>query len=120
MGRGWTWQLVALLAALGLSWPGAAQTPRDPTRSPIRPDSMTGGDVAASSETARPLLSVLRVDGQLRVLHGSRLYAVGAKLGQATLVRITETEIWLREGKEIKKIALHEGVRWVPHVPSQE
>jgi hypothetical protein len=41
---------------------------------------------------------------------GSRLYAQGQKMEQTRIERITETELWLREGSELKKLPQFPGV----------
>ncbi len=109
-----------LLAALGLVAGAAlgcnawAQSLRDPT---LAPPSVTGAAQPKSYAAAKPdsqVLSVMVVDGRPFVMAGSRLYAPGDKLGQATVERISETQIWLREGKQLRKIDLYSGVQRQP------
>jgi hypothetical protein len=109
-----------LLAALGLvAWAGLgcnvqAQTLRDPTVAPssVAVPAQPKSDVAGKYDSK--VLSVMVVDGRPFVMAGSRLYAQGDKLGQATVERISETQIWLREGKQLRKIDLYSGVRRQP------
>lgn len=49
-------------------------------------------------------MSVIVVDGRPHVIMGTRLYAPGQMLGQARIERITDTEIWLREGRVLRKV----------------
>ena len=56
-------------------------------------------------------LSVLVVDGQPYLVVGTRLYAQGQQLGAARIERITETEVWLREGRSLRKISNFVGIQ---------
>jgi hypothetical protein len=102
-----------LLAAASLCacMPGVqaqTQTWRDPTAEP----SQAGGGVAGQGATDMDTtsLSVIVVDGRPHVIMGTRLYARGQKLGQARIERITETEVWLREGTVLRKVSRYQGV----------
>ncbi len=96
-----------------------AQALRDPT---VAPAGVAGaahpGASAAGRSDGKPL-SVMVVDGRAFVVSGSRLYAQGGKLGSATIERISETQIWLRDGKELRKVNLYSGVQRLPHVPAK-
>jgi hypothetical protein len=50
-------------------------------------------------------------NGQPYLVVGTRLYAVGQKVGAATLERITETEIWLREVGQLTKVQRFAGIQ---------
>lgn len=56
-------------------------------------------------------LSVLRINGELQLVVGTRLMGVGQMLGGERIERISETEVWLRTGTQTRKLALHEGVQ---------
>lgn len=86
----------------------AAQTMRDPTLEPAAPGMGTVLPGAEAPELSS--LSVIVVNGQARVIMGTRLYAPGQKLGQARIQRITETEVWLREGAVLRKVPRYQGV----------
>ncbi len=105
--------LILLLALLSLS--AGAQSLRDPTQPP------GAGSVSAASaaRAGAPSWSVIVVDGRRPVAVGTRLYAEGQMLGRARVERITETEIWLREGQALRKVPLYAGVqrRSVPAAP---
>lgn len=94
----------------GLPPAALAQPVRDPTAPPpaerALPAAPTGVAQPGSADTAQagPMGVVVR-DGKPYVLSGTRLYASGQMLGAAQIERITETEIWLREGGELRKIA---------------
>lgn len=105
--------LVLLLGLLSLS--AVAQSLRDPTQPPG-----TGSvNAATAARTGAPSWSVIVVDGRAHVAVGTRLYAEGQMLGRARVERITETEIWLREGRALRKVPLYAGVqrRSVPAAP---
>ena len=42
---------------------------------------------------------------------GTRLYAQGQQLGKARIERISETEVWLREGGVLRKISQFTGIQ---------
>ncbi len=83
-----------------------AQTLRDPT---LPPGSGTGGG-AAPTRSSPGGWTVIVVDGRRHVAVGTRLYAEGQLLGRARIERITETEVWLREGRELRKVPFFTGV----------
>lgn len=92
---------------LGLALPVAAQATRDPTRPPLS----SGAGAAVSAPAASAPWSLLYVDGKPHVVAGTRLYAEGQMLGAARIERITETEVWLREGGRLRKVAHYPSVR---------
>lgn len=82
-----------------------------PLRDPTQPPGMGGaGGAAAPARTSRGAWPVVVVDGRAHVAVGTRLYAEGQMLGKARIERITETEVWLREGRELRKVPLYAGV----------
>ena len=93
--------------ALGLQAPLGAQSLRDPTQ----PPGAGTGNAAAPARASAPSWSVIVVDGRRHVATGTRLYAEGQMLGRARIERITETEIWLREGQVLRKVPLYAGVQ---------
>ncbi|HBH39014.1 MAG TPA: hypothetical protein DDX06_11625 [Curvibacter sp.] len=105
--------LILLLGLLSL--PTVAQSLRDPTQ----PPGMEAAGPATAARAGAPSWSVIVVDGRPHVAVGTRLYAQGQMLGRARVERITETEIWLREGQALRKVPLYAGVqrRSVPAAP---
>jgi hypothetical protein len=102
------WLTVAVL------WlqPVAAQSLRDPTIPPFGLGGAGGtGAPATSTRGVRAPISVILVDGKFRLVVGTRLYAEGQKIGEAQIERITETEVWLREGRELRKVSNFVGVK---------
>ena len=105
--------LVLMTAALACLQPAAAQSRRDPTIPPFGSGMSDGrgGAGDASTRGLRAPLSVIFVNGQFHLVVGTRLYAEGQKLGQARIERITETEVWLREGSGLRKVSNFVGVK---------
>jgi hypothetical protein len=108
----WVCRLL-LLTALPVFWlTAAAQSLRDPTLPPFGFGSGSSDARAIPSlRTIRAPLSVIAVDGRFHLVVASRLYAEGEKLGDARIERITETEVWVRQGRELHKISNFVGVQ---------
>jgi hypothetical protein len=104
--------LVLMTLALACLHPAAAQSQRDPTLPPFGFGSGSSDARAIPSlRTIRAPLSVIAVDGRFHLVVASRLYAEGEKLGDARIERITETEVWVRQGRELHKISNFVGVQ---------
>lgn len=102
---------VRLLAGAAMVWLAcqvSAQELRDPTLAPSEASTLPDepGKVAPAPATA-----VVVQGGKPYLVVGTRLVAVGQKVGNARLERITETEIWLREGKQITKQSRFSGIQ---------
>ena len=101
-----------LSAAMLMSMTGLAlaQSSRDPTIPPAAamPAQPASGPSGAA-EAVGPLSVIVR-NGRSFVVMGTRLYAQGQMLGKARIERISETEIWLSEGKQLRKVQLFSGV----------
>lgn len=79
---------------------------RDPTTPPPEATALPGAAAAPAPGTA-----VVVQDGKPHLVVGTRLVAIGQKVGNAKLERITETEVWLREGKQLTKVARFSGIQ---------
>lgn len=99
---------LSLAGLLVLPLQAQAQALRDPTLPPL---GGAEGAAPSKSRAERGSWPVIVVDGQRRVAVGTRLYAEGQMLGAARVERITETEVWLREGRELRKVQIYPGVR---------
>jgi len=98
----------AVLAVL----PGVAtsQGLRDPTLAP--PVAAAAGGIGSGDKAAAPApMAVIVRDGRPYVVAGTRLVAQGQMLGDARIERISETEIWLREGKSLRKVPRFAGIQ---------
>ncbi len=88
-----------------------AQNRRDPTLPPAQ----SGVAGAASSgkflSVDTGALSIIVRDGRPHLAVGMRLYAQGEKLGKARIERISETEVWFREGGVLYKVPRFAGIQ---------
>jgi hypothetical protein len=96
-------RMICAVLGLGLGGILHAQALRDPTQPPPGAMPPAGG----ASQSAEPLadegVAVVVRDGKPFLVSGTRLYGVGQKLGAYRIERITETEVWLRNGAELRK-----------------
>jgi hypothetical protein len=105
------------LLCLGAALPLLAQAQRDPTVPPFGGAGTPPGPVKPRASAGH--WPVLVIDGRPHVAIGTRLYTEGQMLGQARIERITETEVWLREGRELRKVQNYPGVRRQSLPPAQ-
>jgi hypothetical protein len=101
---------VALLICLaGTLAPVQAQEARDPTRPPAEVASVPG-ETAPGLPLSPGNLSIVVSDGKPLLVLDKRLYRQGESLGQYKIERISESEVWLRKGRELHKIARFVGI----------
>lgn len=102
----WLIASTLVLGAAGVD----AQSLRDPTVPPLEalPPSTAQGQVAVPPELG--VKAIIVRDGQRYLVVGTRLYATGQPLGHARIERITETEVWLREGGVLRKVSQFPGI----------
>lgn len=116
---------------LALGWPvgialavssGTAngQSLRDPTVSPIEAGLGNAGPEAKSLSAEPGAMTVIVRNGRPHLVVGTRLYAEGQKLGRVRIERITETEVWLRDGGVLHKVSQFPGVQRRTAVPSSK
>ena len=89
---------------------GGAQSARDPTLSPAAASSSAVAGVQKGITLGSSGMAVVVRDGVPYLVQGTRLYAKDETIGQARIVRITETEVWLREAGQLKKIPVFSGI----------
>lgn len=99
--------LVAMQLLMSLSV--NAQDLRDPTVPPLESGAGPAGTVA--SPLGVDGMTVIVRNGKSYLVVGTRLYAPGQKVGQLRVERITETEVWLRDGKELRKVPRFSGIQ---------
>ncbi len=99
---------LSLILAMWLATPVSAQALRDPTQPP---GVASGGTATPARTNPTGGWSVIVVDGRRHVAVGTRLYAEGQTLGRARVERITETEVWLREDRALRKVPLYPAVQ---------
>lgn len=88
-----------------------AQSLRDPTLPPAEAGLSDNAQSGKSSGVESGAMTVIVRNGRPFLAVGTRLYAKGQKLGQARIERISETEIWLREGGVLRKIPQFSGIQ---------
>ena len=85
-----------------------AQSLRDPTLPPAAAGLAATGPGTSDEQAA---MGVIVRDGRPYLVVGTRLYAQGQKLGPARIERISETEVWLREGGVLRKVPQFAGIQ---------
>lgn len=102
-------RLTACTVALMLNaLPLAAQDVRDPTVAPAESESEAG--TTEQSPLGLGGMTVLLRDNKSYLAIGTRLYAPGDLIGTLRVERITETEVWFRDGKGITKVQRFAGI----------
>lgn len=105
----WGWLMaISLLFSLGHV---DAQSLRDPTKAPAEAgfvDTATGPESPGIEPGS---MTVIVRSGRFYLAVGTRLYAQGQRLGQARIERISETEVWLREGGVLRKVSQFPGIQ---------
>ncbi|MGH8630569.1 MAG: hypothetical protein ACREU7_07370, partial [Burkholderiales bacterium] len=96
--------IVPLFALLGLASPVVAQALADPTRPPL-PQSANSLQTGTATPASR-LTSVLISPGRRIAVIDGNAVSLGGKVGDATLVGVSETEVVLRKGEETEVLKL--------------
>lgn len=100
-----------LVAMYGLA-PVLAQE-RDPTEPPAQALPPAGGE-GQNTNPKTPWgsdgMAVVVRDGKSYLVVDTRLYTTGQKVGAWRIERITETEIWLKDGAVRRKVARFDGI----------
>ena len=108
MRRRFVAQLMLLACFYG--YQAHAQQLRDPTVAPAQ-TTLRASPLSAKPQGVNPgAFSVIVRDGRRYLVHETRLYAPGQKIGEARIERISETEVWLREGDVVRKLQLFPGI----------
>lgn len=108
------------MIALGMLLASSAQVAAqkgliDPTRPPtVAP---TPQATAAAEPPGPELQSVLLAPGRKIAVINGETVALGEKLGEATLVRVSETEVVLKHGREMRVLKLYPSVEKSPVPP---
>ena len=107
------WQAAAMMGLVLVSFltRADAQGLRDPTIPPAEAGQASNA-VAGSLAVAEPsTMTIIVRNGRPFWVVGTRLYAQGQKIGQARIERISETEVWLREGGVLRKVPQFTGIQ---------
>jgi hypothetical protein len=106
-------RMVACWAALLTCGAVGAQVARDPTVAP--PEVMAApGPAQSDMPWGGAGVAVVVREGKPYLVSGTRLYAVGQAIGAFRIVRISETEVWLRSGKDLRKVPRFAGIQRKP------
>jgi MSHA biogenesis protein MshK len=106
-------QKIAALTALALSpvlvsHAAAADNLPDPTRPPAIAGPAHSGSGAAPGAAAAPVLQSIMISPHRRMaIISGETVKLGEKFGDAQVVKITETEVVLRTGKELQTLKLY-------------
>jgi hypothetical protein len=104
--------LTLLVVSMLANMKAIAQEARDPTRPPAGAGVQASDGVKAeSAPQALEGTAIVMRDGKPYLASGTRLYAVGQQIGPHKIERITETEVWLRNGGQVQKIQRFEGIQ---------
>ncbi len=97
-----------LLAILAAAWAGAVRAEGAPLGDPTRPPAeFAGPEGAEPAEAGLRLQSVLLPkNGKPTAIISGKLVALGGKVGEARLVRLSETEAVLAGPQGIERLAL--------------
>jgi hypothetical protein len=88
-----------------------AQSLRDPTVPPLGAGLTAPALNQKPGATAEVGMSLIVREGVFYLVQGTRLFAQGQKLGEARIERLSETEVWLREGGVLRKLPLFPGIQ---------
>lgn len=100
---------VALLTS-GFAIAAPAQGLRDPTLAPAAAGQSESGTASRAVTIDSGSVAVIMRNGVRYLVVGTRLFARGQIIGPARIERITETEVWLREGGTVRKVPIFSGV----------
>jgi MSHA biogenesis protein MshK len=101
-----------LLPLAASAWISAgAQALSDPTRPP---GASASGDQGEEHAAAPVLRSILISPGRKMAVIGNDLVRLGGQVGDATLVKIGETEVTLRRGTEFVTLKMYPEVEKTP------
>jgi hypothetical protein len=110
--------MLALVLGLGGLIPieAQAQNLRDPTLPWMEanvPAAPSGTDAHLAGSGLGPF-GVLVRNGVPKLVVGTHLYEKGQKLGNATIERISEAEVWLKDGNELRKYRQFKAIERYP------
>ena len=103
-------RVLAYFAIAGALPIANAQDLRDPTLPPSVASAVPGAP-APSPLGGEAGMSVIVRDGKAGLVIGTRVVLPGQKVGSWTLERITETEVWLRDGATLRKVSRFSGIQ---------
>jgi hypothetical protein len=107
----WYLAWLPVLAVLCGAAPSVAQE-RDPTEPPANafPGPSEGNSASPKTPWGSDGMAVVVRNGKSYLVVDTRLYAVGQKVGSSRIERITETEVWLKDGAVRRKVPRFSGI----------
>jgi MSHA biogenesis protein MshK len=105
--------MLGLVAGLTMAHSALGQALSDPTRPPDAGGYAVDGSMVGSTSPTR-LQSVLISPGRTIAVINGVAVPLGGKFGNAKLVRVTEHEAVLREGRETEVLRLLPGIEKIP------
>ena len=104
------WWAVALAGVALCSGTLAQDGPRDPMAPPPVASAVPGTPEPSPWGTDAGMSVIVR-DGKAGLVVGTRVVHPGQKVGRWTLERISETEVWLRDGASVRKVLRFGGIQ---------
>lgn len=101
-------------AMLTLASGAQAQAQRDPTVAPAAAGMLEPGTAPQAPLLHSGSMAVVVREGVRYLVLDTRLYPRGQKIGRATIERITETDVWLREDGVVHKVPVFNGIERRP------
>jgi hypothetical protein len=108
------WWCIVLVVTVGL----AHAQDRDPTLPPAQATQPLSASTSDAPWGDDGIAVVVR-EGKPFLMSGTRLYGVGQSIGAYRIMRISETEIWLRNGKVVRKLPRFSGIERSPSAQSK-
>jgi len=108
------WCLVLVLLPMRL----AHAQDRDPTLPPAQASQPLSASTSDAPWGDDGIAVVVR-EGKPFLVSGTRLYGVGQSIGAYRIMRISETEVWLRNGKVVRKLPRFSGIERSPSAQSK-
>ena len=98
-------QTLTAAAALMLAAGSSAQALTDPTRPPF--EILTAAPASAGAAPSTPLTSILLSSARKGAIISGEYVALGGRIGKATLIKITPTEVTLKSDLGLEVLQLY-------------
>jgi MSHA biogenesis protein MshK len=101
----------AMLTATVVAMAGAqAQALTDPTRPPSASSALSASQAAPEETAGTQLQSILMSSGRKVAVINGTMVPLGGMIGEARVVRITETQVVLKRGEETEVLKMYPGI----------
>ena len=87
-----------------------AQALTDPTKPPSATSALSGSPGAQEETTGTQLQSILISSGRKVAVINGTMVPLGGMVGEARVVRITETQVVLKKGEETEVLKMYPGI----------